>query len=180
MSWQERDHPRDGEGQFTEKWASTAISRMGFGVFSSFVDPEFEDEPRPGAQELAESWADQHLTFRDRESGLSSIVDEVEHHGDGFTVRGSFLEGGANIGQWEMSLLRDEDGSPAAVVDTISIDKPWRGQGLAREWVQRFEDGARAEGVTRISMWDQSSGFWESRGYTASFQGAFKTSEKLL
>jgi hypothetical protein len=34
MTWQEKDHPRDGQGQFTESWASGVLGQMGL------LDPE--------------------------------------------------------------------------------------------------------------------------------------------
>jgi GNAT superfamily N-acetyltransferase len=144
------------------------------------VDPAF-DEPSDYQEQMASEWANEHFTYRDTPTRYESTVDETEHGGDGVTVKGSFLDdGGQNVGQWEFAILRDENGDRAMVVDTISIDHPYRGGGVAKRWVQHLEAVGRREGVVRISMWDQSSGFWESQGYTASFQGAFKTSEKML
>lgn len=151
-----------------------------FSIFDHLIDPAFGD-PSEYNKQMAHEWASEHFDYGDAPTRYEIIADETEHGGDGVTVKGSFLDdGGQNVGQWEFSILTDENGDRAIVVDTISIDKPYRGNGVAKRWVKHLEEIGRREGVKRITMWDQSSGFWESRGYTASFQGAFKTSEKML
>ena len=151
-------------------------ARFSASVFDTFVDPEFGG-PSWRAGQVAERWSHEHFDYRDNETGQSSAVTQVVHHGDGFTVHGGFYDQeGAGVGRWEFALLR-YDGQNVATVQNINIKPARRGRGLAKRWVQRLEQAAAAQGAVKVEMWDVSGGFWESQGYTRDERG---TAEKTL
>lgn len=172
MTWtwgpeQERQHPRDAEGQ----WARKLSARLpGGSIFDSFTDPEFGD-PTPQQQEQAERWAHDRFDYVDRTTGYRSQVFSVEHNADGFTVAASFQDGEHSIGGYQFGITQDEEGHKIGFVEEINIDSDRRGEGLAKRWVHRLEQALKAEGVEFISMWDMSGGFWEHMGYTRDRQG---------
>ena len=153
MTWREADHPRDSDGEFTDKpdWASRVSDRIGrLGVFSS----------GHGDEDTARRWATKHLEYTDRGTGSRSTVETSEKQDDGVTVAGAFHDGQTQIGTWEVTLTGD-----SVSVESIVIDPDHQGGGLGKRWVSRLEHGARAEGAARISMWDFSNGFWAKMGY---------------
>jgi len=165
VTWREADHPRDPDGQFTESWANRLSAALpGGSIFDTFIDPEF-GEPSEVMVEQASDWAHERFDYTDRTTGYRSRVTGIEHGGDGFNIHGVFEDGDTEIGHYQIGILKDEDGSRAAVVEGVYLDQDRRGEGLAKRWVARLEDAARAEGIKTISMWDMSSGFWEHLGY---------------
>lgn len=172
MSWgpeQERQHPRDREGQWAEK-----LSRRlpGGSIFDTLTDPEFGDVS-PQQQEAAEHWAHDQFDYPDRTSGTRSEVSSVEHSGDGFSVNGRFHEGDRTVGTWSIEVLKNGgDGQTRSfAVEEINLNTDWQGQGIAGRWVRKLEQVARDSGAQSISMWDMSGGFWERMGYTRDQRG---------
>lgn len=169
------DQPRDPGGKDGGRWvaAPSAAEAMSMAEALNELLEASEDGVAPeGADEVQaelEAWAQRRYggTF----AGLHVEVGSGDVHvlENGISVQGTIRDaGGAAVGAFGRSLLRDEDDVLYAVHDLLQLKSSVQGQGFSRAFNSHLKEWYRKGGVSRIELTaniDVGGYAWARAGY---------------